>query len=555
MRTDKSNFIWCLVMCVIVSTLTSCKKTLQQIIEDTEAATFIVYTYDEYGSPAGSGSGFFIQPEGIGVTNWHVLDKSVKAVIKTSSGEEYQIDSVISASSKKDILVFRVQNKNNTIFKTVPIAKTKPIKGDNVYNIGAPMGLESSVSEGIVSSFRNDSHGEIVQTTASISPGSSGSPLMNDRGEVFAIATFKRVGGENINFGVMINEGFQKELDAKEFTKKNRKFNSAKSDFILLNILPDKGSDLVLNAIEFGPTATTLYMTFTNMFLTSDGEWTLWCETGKKDKGFFIEDKDTKQRYYVTSSTLATSKDKAKPIGLAEVLQFKVHFPVIKTHLKNIDVMWGESERDAHFTNINLDEYRNSLSIDEFGYQREYALKCTTEGGDFVTTMSFLSDLLEENPSDVISLNMMAILSYLIKNNTDAMLYLEEAINQNPNDELAYFNRSTMYEFSENYKEAIEDMTAAINLHPEQPDYYLRRAVDYYRLEDYQNALNDFNKCLEIADKEDGFEDNPYFYEMRAYTYFYLKNYKAARKDVQKAYKLSKDTELDTRLQKFYQIL
>lgn len=424
-----------------------------------------------------------------------------------------------------------------------------------VYNISAPLGLESSVSEGIVSSFREDSHGEVVQTTTAISPGSSGSPLMNKKGEVFAIATFKRRGGENINFGVIINEDFQKELDTKEFAKKNRKFNSDKSDFILLNLLPDKGSDIVLNAIEFGPTATTLYMTFTNMHLTSSGEWNLWCEIGKKDKGFFIEDKDTKQRYYVTSSSLETSKEKAKPIGLAEVLQFKVHFPVIKSHLINIDIKWGEGDRDCHFTNINLDDYRNSLNVDELGYRREYALKCTTEEGDFLTTISVLSELLDENPSDVISLNMMAILSYLIKNNTDAMYYLAEAIEQNPNDELAYFNRSTMYEFSENYKEAIEDITAAINLSPEQPDYYFSRAVDYYRLEDYEKALNDMDKCLEVSEKEDGFEDSPYFYELRAYMYYYSKKYKEARWDVQKAYKLSKDDELDKRLQEFYSIL
>lgn len=555
MKTTFFSPMWHFIVCAMICTLPSCSKSIQQIIEDAEEATFIVYTYDEYGSPAGSGSGFFIKPEGVGVTNWHVLDKSVKAIIKTSDGVQYEIDSVLSASSKKDILVFRVKNKQNTIFKTLSFAKTKPVKGDKVYNIGAPMGLESSVSEGIVASFREDSHGEIVQTTAAISPGSSGSPLMNENGQVFAIATFKRRGGENVNFGVMMNEDFQKELDSKEFTKKNRKFNTSKSDFILLNLLPEKGSDIVLNAIEFGPTATTLYMTFTNMYLTSSLEWYIWAEVGKKDKGFFIEDKDTKQRYYITSSTLETSKEKAKPIGLAEVLQFKVHFPVIKTHPTHIDVMWGEGDRSSHFTNINLDDYRSSLNVDEFGYQREYALKCTTEGGDFVTTMSILTDLLDENPSDVISLNMMAILSYLIKNNTDAMYYLEEAIDQNPNDELAYFNRSTIYEFSENYKEAIEDITAAINLSPEQPDYYYSRAVDYYRLEDYKNALDDMNKCLEVADKEDGFEDSPYFYEIRAYVYYYLNNKKAARADVQKAYKLSTDKDLDERLQNFYNIL
>ncbi len=546
-----------LVVATCVCAFTSCTKSLQQIIEQVEPATFIVYTYDEYGTPSGVGSGFFIEPNGVGVTNWHVLDKSIKAVIKTPDGKQYEIDSVLCSSAKKDILVFKVKNKDNISFKTVQFSKNKPEKGNPVYNIGAPMGMESSVSEGIVASYREDSHGEVVQTTAPISQGSSGSPLLTNKGQVFAIATFKRRGGENMNFGVVMNEDFRKELDTKEFYKENRKFNSGKSDFVLLNLLPDRGADMVLNAIEFGPTATTLYMSYTNMHLTSSGNSDdyLWCEIGKKDKGFFIEDKDTKQRYYVVSSSLATEREKADPIGLAKVIQFKVNFPVIKNKLSNIDVMWGEGQRRSHFTNIDLEHYREHLSVDEFGYQRAYALQCTTEGGDFVSTITLLNELLEENPSDVISLNMMAILSYVLKNNTDVIYYLEEAIEQNPNDELAYYNRSSMYEISGNYKEAIDDITAAINLVPGRPDYYLSRAADYYQLEDYSHALADLNKCLEVAEKEDGFEDNPYFYEMRAYTHYYLNNKKAAIKDAQKSYWLSKDEELDESLQELIQVL
>lgn len=551
----KKVFYYLCIVCVMCIQ-TSCKKSLEQIIAETEPATFIVYTYDEFGSPSGSGSGFFIEPSGIGVTNWHVLDKSVKAMIKTHDGRQFEIDSVLCASSKKDVLVFKVKNETNVVFKTLSFDTERPVKGAPIYNIGAPMGMESSVSEGIVASYREDSHGEIVQTTAPISPGSSGSPLLTDKGKVFAVATFKRRGGENMNFGVLINRDFRRELDSKEFYKKNRKFNSAKSDFVLLNIMPERGTDMVLNAIEFSPTATTLYMTYTNMHLSSaNSGWCLWCEIGKKDKGFFIEDKETHQRYYVTSSTLEVNKEKSKPIGLAETLQFKVHFPAIKNRLSNIDVMWGENDRTAHFPNINIDEYREHLSVDEMGYQRSYALSLTTEGGDFVSTMAILTELLDENPSDAISLNMMAILSYVINNKTDAMYYLSEAIEQNPNDELAFLNRAAMHEFETDYKSAVEDLSKAIVINSEQPDYYYYRACDYYQLEDYQNALSDIDKCLAISEAEDGFLDNGYIYELRGYMNYYLNNIKAARKDCEKAYKLSKDKDLDKRLQAFWNML
>lgn len=534
--------------------LSSCKPSVKQIIEKGEAASFTVYTYDEYGSPSGSGSGFFIASDGTAVTNWHVLDGCVKAVIKTSEGKEFEIDSVLCASSKKDILVFRVKNPQNVKFKKLKFADDLPAKGGKVYNISSPHGLEASFSEGIVSSYREDSHGRIVQTTAPVSPGSSGSPLLDEYGKVFAITTFKIRGTENVNFCVIMDENFREELDDKAFYKSNKRFNSEKTDFVLLNIMPDMGSDIVLNAIEFSPTATTLYLSFTNMHLTPDGSgWKIWAGTGKKDKGLYIEDTDNNHRYYMTSSTLATSRNKAEAVGIGEVLQFKVHFPVIKHHLSNINVMWGEGDRNVHFTSIDLDAYRNQLALDEVGYQRALALKYTHEGA-LGSTIETLSELLDEYPSDAISLNMMAILYYLLDNNTSALLYIEEAIEQNPNDVLAYLNRAAMLENSKKYKGAIEDLTSAVNISPENPEYYYARARNYYNNDQYQEALADMKSCLEKSDSEDGFASNPYFYELRGHIYYQLNDKKSSESDIRKAYKLSTDSDLDKRLNLFFKL-
>lgn len=544
----KAQFV---LISVLLLLFQSCTKSLQDIVKDTEKATFIVYTYDEFGAPYGSGSGFFIYDNGIGVTNYHVLDKSVKALVKTSDGT-FEIDSIIASSKTKDIVIFKIKNNNNKVFSTIEICKDKPLKGSKVYNIGSPLGLESTVSEGIVSSFREDDHGDIVQITAPISPGSSGSPIMNEKGEVFAVATFKRVGGENVNFGVIISDEILKGITTNELLSNNSKLTSKGSEFIILNKNTEKGSDLQLNAIEFNQNATILYLTFTNLHLSSNGEWYIWCETGKKDAGFYIEDKSNGQRYYLTSSSLALDKDNSTPVGLAKNRKFKVYFPPISTKLSVIDVMWGNDRRGSQFKNIDLNKYRQEFKVDENQYLREYALGCVTENNDFNGASETLKSILQKNPSDAISLNALGIISYVLDNNNDALKYFSSAIETNPNDELGYVNRAKVHAFQKNTELAIKDVTSAISLLPEQPDYYYERATYYFSINDYKNAKTDLDKCLEVAEEADAIRNNPYFYEVRAYVNLGIYDVEAAKTDVQTAYKLSNDKELDQRLKELW---
>ena len=167
------------LMTTAIFFFTSCKKDLKDIIAETKQATFTIYTYDEYGSPSGSGSGFFIDKKGTAITNFHVLEGSTKAVIKTEDGAEYEIYQVIASDEKWDIVKFTIKNKSNKDFQYLSFADNVVEQGDKVYNISAPLGLEHTVSEGIVSSIRNDSHGKVIQITAPISPGSSGSAILD----------------------------------------------------------------------------------------------------------------------------------------------------------------------------------------------------------------------------------------------------------------------------------------------------------------------------------------------------------------------------------------
>lgn len=219
------RFLLISICASILLVLSGCSRSLQDLIEDTKEATVTIYTFDEYGSPSGEGSGFFIDEKGTCLTNYHVLDGATKAILKTSEGTEFEIDSVLISNKRKDIIKFNIKNPDQNRFAYLRFANSDLKQGDKVYNVSSPVGLEQTVSDGIVSALRSDSHGEIVQVTAPISPGSSGSAIVDEKGDVIAIATFLHKGGQNLNFGVKLSDDILALIKDNEFSKKNPKFN------------------------------------------------------------------------------------------------------------------------------------------------------------------------------------------------------------------------------------------------------------------------------------------------------------------------------------------
>ena len=522
----------------------SCQKSLKDIINKAEEATFIVYTYDEFGSPAGFGSGFFIDSNGTGITNYHVLDGSVKAIIKAANEKEYEINSVIASDKNWDIVKFSIRNNGDT-FTPLKFSKKKIEKGDVVYNISSPLGLEKTVSNGIVSSLREHKQlGDIVQITAPISSGSSGSPILNEKGEVFAVATFVRRGGQNLNFGVLIDQDKIDNLTKSNFSKKNSKFN-AQSDFVILNIPADDGASIILNAIEFGSASTTLYLSYTHLNLMGGNDYPIWCELNKKEKGFSIDVFDTKKRYYIKSSTLGVDKAHATKVNLASTIKFKVYLPAIKGDINHISVYgWGKNDSRWQFKDIYIDKYKVKANVNFDDYTRDYALTCLREG-DFVDANSLLVEWVENNPDDIIALNTLGILSYIADNNSNAIYYFSEVIDKHPNDALAYVNRFVVYKDQKNYSAALDDITKAMNIVPDQPDHLIHRASLYMDMNDWKNAKIDLDKAIESED----FKEDAKAYLYRIQVNLNLENLKEACKDIFAAHDLTDDKDVKKELQ------
>lgn len=528
-----------IVSIVIACLLLSCSKGAKSVLEKAEDATFVIYTFDEHGSPAGSGSGFFIDKEGIGITNYHVLDKSMKAVIKLKNGQEYEIDKVLASDKKWDIVKFSILNEDQAKFSYLEFSSKEIEQGDKVYNLGAPMGLEQTFADGLVSSIRSDSHGQVAQVTIPISQGSSGSPIMNESGEVVAVATYKQARGESLNFGVFINEEKLSLMNANPFAKANRQFNN-KEGFIILNISSDQDNDLVLNAIQFKSDATIAYMSYTNLDMSMNGS-EIWCPTDYGDKGFYLEDKANGRKYYVVSSSLSSNNDECTSVPLATVCKFQVNFPAVDKNINEITVSEGGNPKWS-FSDIDLNDFRKSIKIDFENYQKEYAYS-TMQEGQLEQAQAIFEGILDDDPEDIQALNALGIISYVIDNNQDAIKYFTEVIENHPNSSSGYLNRSCVYKYQNDTERAIKDLSKAISIDNSEPNLYMDRADLYAGSKDWEKAKADIEKALSFENSSSGI-DFSWAYYKKGLCSIQMGDNSSATKDLEKALKYTSDSEM-----------
>jgi len=164
-------------------------------------------------SPAGQGSGFFISQAGHVVTNFHVVEgerRLAVTVFRRVDGEfrrdKFEDVDIVATNSFLDLALLKVNLPPDYTPVIVYLAARDRLRdGDPVFAVGNPLGLERSVSEGIVSRRNRAESGlAYIQTTAQINPGNSGGPLFNAHGEVVGVTNMKIMGGEGLGFAIPV---------------------------------------------------------------------------------------------------------------------------------------------------------------------------------------------------------------------------------------------------------------------------------------------------------------------------------------------------------------
>ncbi len=171
------------------------------VVAKAKPAIVTITTYDSAGKEAGLGTGFLVDDSHV-VTCYHVMEEAAKATVKTADGKTFKVKEIAASDRIADVAKLSLTAPIKGA-KSLTLSKSLPKQGEKVVVVGSPLGLELTVSDGIVSAIRDlPGIAKMLQITAPISPGSSGSPVLNLTGEVVGVVTSYLAEGQNLNFAV-----------------------------------------------------------------------------------------------------------------------------------------------------------------------------------------------------------------------------------------------------------------------------------------------------------------------------------------------------------------
>src|SRR5687768_12196097 len=202
---NKSTYprLFAIALVLLLTSAVRAQESHPQLVKRVKPAVVAIATYDTNGEAVMTGSGFFLRPGQV-VTNLHVVRGAVRAEIKTldGKGKVFPVNGVLAVDEEGDLALLSVEMPLERA-RTSVLASELPDEGETIFVIGNPLKLEGSVSDGIVSAVREVPNSyRIIQITAPISHGNSGSPVFNLRGQVLGVVTVKVTNGQNINLAI-----------------------------------------------------------------------------------------------------------------------------------------------------------------------------------------------------------------------------------------------------------------------------------------------------------------------------------------------------------------
>jgi S1-C subfamily serine protease len=202
--------LWSALWSLIVSPVARADEALVDLARQAKGAVVALKIVDRFGGELGLGSGFYVTDAGWIATNLHVVEGGTKIRAQLADGTLREIAGLLAVDEDNDLAVLQAVQGPDAVPQSLPLGDSGRVEtGSEVVVLGNPLGLSGTLSKGIISAVRDDpwempeGHTEpLLQIDAAISPGSSGSPVMNLEGEVVGVVVSQYLGGQNLNFAI-----------------------------------------------------------------------------------------------------------------------------------------------------------------------------------------------------------------------------------------------------------------------------------------------------------------------------------------------------------------
>ena len=481
-----------LIFCTISTALA---QTAPQIAEKTLAATVYLEMQDSKGLPLGFGSGFFVRDNLI-VTNYHVIEGAARGTAKlVGKFTIYTIEGVTATDKTNDLALLKVTAPG---IKPLLLGNSTDVKiGETVYVAGNPKGLEGTFSNGIISSRRDKNTKERLQMTAPISPGSSGGPVLNSKGEVIGVSFMTLVGGQNLNFAIpsrCLTELLTKSKPAEPLAQGNRSI-SAKTYFMWGNTkyyLGDYKGAITdyTQAIRLNPDYASAYYNRGNVKYHLGQHFAA------------IADYDIAIRLNPDHAEVYYNRGLVKHhLGqhFAAIADYDIAIRLNPDYAKayiNRGVV--RSKLGQHFAAIADYDIAIRLNPDD---ATAYHNRGNAKGklGQYFAAIADYDIAIRLNPDSATAYNNRGIAKSDLGQHFAAIADYDIAIRLNPDYATAYINRGNAKSKLDQYFAAIADYDIAIRLNPDYAKAYYNRGIAKALLNRRGEAKQDFRTALRLA--------------------------------------------------------
>ncbi len=198
-----------LLLAVLSGAVAQAQDDLVELARQAKGSVVALKIVDRFGGELGEGTGFYVSDDGWIATNHHVVDEGTRILAQHSDGTTREIAGILALDEANDLAVLQAAPADGPMPAALKLGDSDSVEtGLRVVVLGNPQGFSGTLSEGLVSAIRDGSselfeeHGELLQISAAISLGSSGSPVMTYEGEVVGVVVSTYVGGQNLNFAV-----------------------------------------------------------------------------------------------------------------------------------------------------------------------------------------------------------------------------------------------------------------------------------------------------------------------------------------------------------------